>query len=272
MPDPRSLSQITKELLAAYNLYPKKRLGQNFLIDPQVLKRIVDAAGLSADDVVVEIGMGLGVVTEELAKKANKVISLEVDPDLILICKKILGSYQNVNIVRSSILEWQLPEGLESFKVVANLPYYITAPIIEKILDEWRGRVGKAVLTIQKEVAERLASDISSKSYGSFSVFVQNQAKVEIHSLISKFSFYPKPEVSSAIIILDPYSKPLYEIDYKVVREAFAQRRKMIRSTLSHYNLDWDKMGIEEKRRPEDLRLSEFEIICKEIVSGKNTP
>lgn len=262
MPNPRSLSQITKELLAAYNLYPKKRLGQNFLIDPKVLERIVDAAELTPEDTVIEIGMGLGVVTEELAKKVNKIVAIEVDQDLILICKKILDSYQNVEIIRSSILEWELPEDLTAFKVVGNLPYYITAPIVEKILEEWKGKVQKAVITIQKEVAERIVAGPGSKTYGSFSVFIQNQAKVEINSLISKYSFYPQPDISSAIVTLEPYNKPLYNIDYKLVRAAFQQRRKTIRNSLSDYNIDWDKLGIDKGKRPETLSLEEFEKIC----------
>jgi len=262
LPNPRSLSQITKELLATHNLYPKKRLGQNFLIDPKVLERIINAADLTLEDTIVEVGMGLGVVTEELAKKVKNVISLEVDSDLILICKKILSSYHNLEIIRSSILEWELPEELTVFKVVGNLPYYITAPIVEKILEDWSGKVKKAVITIQKEVAERIVAGPGSKTYGSFSIFVQNQAKVEISSLISKYSFYPQPDVSSAIVTLEPYEKPLYNIDYKLVRDAFQQRRKTIRNSLADYRIDWDKLEIEKGRRPETLSLEEFEKIC----------
>lgn len=271
MQNPKSLSRITKELLSVHDLYPKKSLGQNFLTDPGVLKRIVDAADLSPDEVVVEIGMGLGVVTEELAKRVKKVLSLEVDPDLILICKKILSRYQNLEIIKSSILEWELPGDMASFKVVGNLPYYITAPIIEKVLDDWRGRVKKAVITIQKEVAERIIAGPGSRAYGSFSVFVQNQALVGLNSLISKSSFYPRPEVSSAILVLDPYDKPLFDIDHGIVREAFGQRRKMIRASLSHYNIDWDRLGIDGSKRPEELGLPEFSLLTNFVDIGKLT-
>ncbi|MFC1496243.1 16S rRNA (adenine(1518)-N(6)/adenine(1519)-N(6))-dimethyltransferase RsmA [Candidatus Margulisiibacteriota bacterium] len=259
----RSLSNITRELLAAHNLYPKKRLGQNFLIDPAVLERIINAAELSSADTVLEIGMGLGVLTEELAKKAKAVIALEVDPDMILICKKVLQAYSNLQIVRKSFLEWDLPSYLESFKIVGNLPYYITTPTIERIIEEFNEKVSLAVLTIQKEVAERIVSPPGSKVFGSISVFVQNLAAVRIDSLISKYSFYPQPEVSSAILVLKPYTSPKYQINQELVRAAFSQRRKTIRNSLAGYNIDWDKTGIDPRRRAETLSLAEFEKISQ---------
>lgn len=261
MQNPKSLSNVTRELLAAYNLYPKKRLGQNFLIDPKVLERIVGACQLSSNDFVIEIGMGLGVLTEALVKKVASVISIEVDSDMVMICREILKQYQNLDIVRGSILDWELPEHFGEFKVVGNLPYYITSAIIQKVLSDWKGKVRRGVFTIQKEVAERILADPGGKEYGSFSIFVQNHAKVGLNSLISKFSFYPQPEVSSAIIVLEPYKKPLYKIDHDLVRLAFSQRRKMLRSTLAHLNIDWEKIGIDPTRRPETISLEEFEAI-----------
>jgi len=247
---------VTRALLHAFNLHPKKRLGQNFLIDEAVLARIIDAADISNNDEVLEIGTGLGVLTEALAKKAKHVVTLDPDKDMILIAKKVLSAYQNIDFVAADFIKWKPDQQFN--KVVANVPYYITSPIIEKILS-FKDKAELAVLTVQKEVAERIAASPGSRAFGSFTVFVQNRAEVKIDSFISKKSFYPSPDVDSAILVLKPYDKPLYEIDEKIVRAAFSQRRKMIRSSLSKFNINFSSLGIDPRRRPETLSLQDFE-------------
>lgn len=272
-----SLSVITKGLLAAHNLRPKKRLGQNFLVDQGALGRIVAAAGLSKDDTVLEIGTGLGVLTEALAARAGKVVTLDPDKDMLLIAKDVLRNNHNIEYVAASFLDWKIPEGFT--KVVANVPYYITTPIIEKLLYgcatgivkrqtcdvSSRATVRRIVLTVQKEVAERITSQPGTKKYGSFTIFVQNRAEVSITSHISRRSFYPPPNVDSSILVLAPREKLLYDINEELVRAAFSQRRKMVKSTLKKYNIDFAQVGIDPRRRAETLSLAEFEKLSKTV-------
>jgi 16S rRNA (adenine1518-N6/adenine1519-N6)-dimethyltransferase len=254
-----SLYQVTRELLSTHNRHAQKRLGQNFLVDQSALDRIVAAADLNAEDEVLEIGCGLGVLTQALASKVKHVTSLDLDKEMIQISKEVLGGYNNVDFIYADFLEW---EPTKTFtKVVANVPYYITSPIIEKLLNVMgnAGRVTRIVLTVQKEVAERIISNPGTKKYGSFSVFVQNRADVEIASLISRRSFYPMPNVESAILVIRPLGHLRYNIKEEVVRAAFSQRRKMIRSTLKKYNINFDALCIDQRRRAETLSLEEFE-------------
>ncbi len=256
-----SLYQVTRELLSTHNRYAQKRMGQNFLVDQAALDRIVAAAELNSDDEVLEIGCGLGVLTQALASRVKHVVSLDLDKEMIQISKEVLGGYSNVDFIYADFLEW---EPTKTFtKVVANVPYYITSPIIEKLLNGMGNDEGitRIVLTVQKEVAERISSNPGTKKYGSFSVFVQNRADVEIASLISRRSFYPMPNVESAILIIRPLGHLRYNIKEEIVRAAFSQRRKMIRSTLKKYNIDFDSIGIDSRRRAETLTLEEFEKI-----------
>src|SRR3989339_127513 len=272
-----ALLKITKELLTVHNRRPRKSLGQNFLVDPQVLQRIINAAELSSYDVVLEIGTGLGVLTDALAENSEKVITLDPDKEMIQMAKKVLAKHSNVEYISESFLIWDFSSKgddsnhrlLPFNKIVANVPYYITTPIIEKILS-WEKRPDLVVLTVQKEVAERIVSNPGSKRYGSFSVFVQNKAEAKIKSFVSRRSFYPAPNVESAILVLKPYEKPLYDIDERIVRSAFSQRRKTIKNSLKQFNIGFEKIGIDSKRRPETLSLEEFEKIslsCKPLNS-----
>lgn len=251
-----------RELLASYNLHPKKRLGQHFLTDPGVLSRLIGAAELKAEDVVLEIGCGLGVLTAELAERVKKVIALEIDPDLILIAKEVLRSFDNINFERADFLKWKEKEKFN--KVVANLPYYITTPIIEKLftLDPLPQLI---VLTVQKELAERMIAEPGGKDYGSFTVYVQNRAEVEINSYVPKSAFYPQPGVGSAILAMKPLDRPRYPISEEVVRAAFGQRRKMLRSALKKFEVDFASAGIDPRRRAETLSLLEFSVLSKHV-------
>lgn len=257
-----SLAEITKELLASYNRRPRKRLGQHFLIDPQVLQRIIKAAELTKEDLIIEIGSGLGVVTAELAKHAGQVIAIEIDKELAKISRDVLKSVSNVNLIAEDILKANLVQLVRDgkYKIVGNLPYYITAPIIEKIL-EAENKPELAVLMIQKEVAERMAASPGSKKYGSFSIFVQYHAKVKLDSFVSKSSFHPWPEVSSAIVVLKPYQTPKYQIKdeklfFDIVHAAFQQRRKKLKNSLAKYNLAGTNADL--NRRPETLNIDDF--------------
>ncbi|KAF0134587.1 MAG: 16S rRNA (adenine1518-N6/adenine1519-N6)-dimethyltransferase [Candidatus Saganbacteria bacterium] len=264
-----NLYQTTIALLKSFDLHPKKRMGQNFLVDENALNRIINAANLNPSDKVLEIGTGLGVLTEALSDKASHVTSLDSDKDMILISKKVLAKKDNIEFIAKDFLRWD-PAG-EFNKVVANVPYYITTPIIEKLL-ELAPHPELIVLTVQKEVAERIAAcpppagKPGGRGNGAFSIFVQNRAEASIDSVISKNSFFPSPKVDSAILILKPYAQPLYDIDEKIVRAAFSQRRKMIRSSLAKFNIDFNKAGIDSKRRAEALTLGDFEKITKLVV------
>ncbi|MBU1027126.1 MAG: ribosomal RNA small subunit methyltransferase A [Candidatus Margulisbacteria bacterium] len=257
-----TLAQITKELLKSYNRFPRKKLGQHFLVDPQVLQRIINAAELTNDDLVIEIGSGLGIVTSEIAEKANHVIAVEIDKELLRISKDVLNKFQNISFVGQDILKTHLHELVlgRKFKIIGNLPYYITAPIIEKIFES-EDKAEIAVLMVQKEVAERMAASPGSKKYGSFSIFCQFYASISLISLVSKSSFLPWPEVGSAIVVLKPYKTPKYQVKdeklfFDIVHAAFQQRRKQIRNSLAKFNLEG--IDIDLSRRPETLGIDEF--------------
>ena len=257
-----TLAEITKGLLQAYNRYTRKNLGQHFLIDPKVLSRIIAAAQLSGDDLVIEIGSGLGVVTAEIAKRAGHVIAIEIDKELMTISRDVLAPYNNITFVGEDVLKTDLAKLAHGrkYKVIGNLPYYITAPIVEKIITA-EDKPDLAVLMVQKEVAERMSAVPGSKKYGSFSIFVQFYAKVELNSFVSKSSFLPWPEVGSAVITLTPHISSLFpglneKKFFEIVHTAFQQRRKKLSTSLSEYNLTGT--AIDLNRRPETLSLPEF--------------
>jgi 16S rRNA (adenine1518-N6/adenine1519-N6)-dimethyltransferase len=259
-----SLRQTTIELLNAFERRPRKKLGQNFLIDENSLKQIIAAAQLSPHDNVLEIGTGLGVLTGALAERAGSVTTLDPDKEMIQISKEVLSRFANIEYLPEDFLKWE--PARKYSKVVANVPYYITSPIIEKLLSFAR-LPELIVLTVQKEVAERITSAPGGRKYGSFSVFVQNRAEAKIGAFIPKRAFFPQPNVDSAVLVLKPYEKLLYKIKEEIVRTAFSQRRKMLRGTLSEYKIDFDRIGIDPRRRPETLSLAEFEKISQTDAS-----
>jgi len=283
-----SLRQITKGLLATYNRRPREHLSQNFLINPEVLQRITKAAEISKDDLVIEIGTGLGVLTNELAEQAGFVVTVEIDGEFNQISKAVLKKHDNINFILADFLKLDLDkvirENLGSFKnikVVANVPYHITSPIIEKLIKynkvHAENLIQLILLTIQKEVAERMASAPGSKVYGSLSVFVQYYNETKIHSLIPRFSFYPQPSVSSAILILKPYTlKPFVAADEdlleQIVRSGFGNRRKQLRNTISKFGEKVNNAGIDLSRRPETLSIEEFVKIANTISEKEVLP
>ena len=222
----------------------KKRLGQNFLIDEKVIETILDASDISKDDVVVEIGPGLGFVTEQLVKLAKKVYAVELDEDMVNEISKI--NADNLEIIHKDILKTDLSQFGNNLKVVANIPYYITSPIIAHLLGEIddlnnknRNCISQVVLMVQYEVAKRLAAneESPSKEYGLLSILAQFWAKVEFIQKVGSRSFFPSPKVDSAIVKLSVKKEPLLELSNysffkKVVKACFATRRKNIKNSL----------------------------------------
>lgn len=273
--NPGSLSAYTRGLLAKYNFPPKKKLGQNFIIDKASVDRIVLALRLSEDDCVLEIGTGLGTLTKELARIAKRVFSVEYDKLLFEIVKEVLKEQKNIELIREDFLRLDVKKLLKKcghYKIAGNLPYYITSPIIEKLV-EVRPRFELAALTMQKEVADRIAARAGTKEYGSLSIYVQYHFAVEIKSLIPNSAFFPHPSISSALITLTPRENPPVsvlneQIFFDIVHAAFGHRRKILRNAillsrkLSATEEDLDraflKAEISGVRRGETLSLDEF--------------
>ncbi|CEO87307.1 MAG TPA: 16S rRNA (adenine(1518)-N(6)/adenine(1519)-N(6))-dimethyltransferase RsmA [Syntrophaceticus sp.] len=266
-----------KSLLRNYGLTPKKGLGQHFLWQTQVVERIASAAELTKNDVVLEIGPGLGILTAALARRAGLVIAVEIDRALFPLLEEILCDYDNVRLVEGDARKVDFGGLLKDYasaftgpcKVVGNLPYYITSPLIMRLLyGEFRKEL--LVFMVQKEVAKRIAACPGGKEYGSLSVAVQYLADPEFLFQVPPHAFCPPPDVASAVIKLTSRQQPAVsvkdeEIFFKVVRAAFRYRRKMLRNALREADL-WDPegdnifewAGIIPERRGETLDLVEF--------------
>lgn len=263
----------------------KKRLGQNFLIDPNAIEAILDKADITKDDVVLEIGSGIGFVTEQLVKYAKKVIAIELDPDAILQLKLI--DCDNLKIIHNDILKTQLSELTdEKVKIVANIPYYITSPIIAHLLGEIddlnnsnRSLIKDVILMVQFEVAQRVCANQNSpaKQYGLLTILSQFWADCKIIKKVGKKSFWPSPSVDSALIQLTVRDEPLLQLeDYthfrRVVKACFSQRRKNIKNCLLNGGFlkeDIQKalatLGIEDTARGETLSIAQFGELSKEL-------
>ncbi len=247
----------------------KKSLGQNFLKDQYYLEKIADSARLASSDLVLEIGPGLGHLTHVLAARARKVLALELDARLIPLLEKEFAEYQNVELVHADALEYPYAILPDKWKVVANLPYYISTPIIQKLLRH-RNRFYTLTLMLQKEVADRIASPPGGKEYGYLSVLVQLYAEPRLEFIVPAEAFTPRPEVDSAVITLALRSSPAVSIRDEgsfltVVKAAFSQRRKTLRNSLRQLDIPRDKMDavfaetrIDLGRRAETLNVEEF--------------
>lgn len=266
---------VLKEITKRHDFRFTKSLGQNFLIDANILDKIIRASDIGENDIVIEVGTGIGTLTKELAERAKKVYAIEIDKKLIPIVEETTSQYNNIVLINKDFLETQLTDIVEEknspVKVIANIPYYITTPIIMKCLES-EIFVDTLVLMIQKEVAERLSASASTKQYGSLSVAVQYYANVEFVSKVSKTSFYPVPNVDSGIVKLR--KKPETdltlkdkELFFQVTRGSFAKRRKTILNSLIGYTDFFTKelvkkalehAEIDPKRRGESLDIIEF--------------
>jgi 16S rRNA (adenine1518-N6/adenine1519-N6)-dimethyltransferase len=229
----------TKEILEKYNIKLTKRLGQHFLVDENILKKEIEAAQLTSQDTVLEIGPGIGTITEELALKAKKVVAVELDRKFITILKETFRSYPNVDIVEGNALKLDLYSLLgapDSYKFVSNLPYNIAAPVIVKVLEECT-LIKFMIVMVQKEIAERMLAQTGEEDYGVFSLKVQYHADVEKISEVSRHVFLPPPRVDSTIVRLTRLRKPRVSVDnensfFQLIQAIFQQRRKMVRAAL----------------------------------------
>ncbi|MGM0754503.1 MAG: 16S rRNA (adenine(1518)-N(6)/adenine(1519)-N(6))-dimethyltransferase RsmA [Bacillota bacterium] len=273
----------TKEILGKYGFSFKKSLGQNFLIDPNILRNITEYAGLSEKTAAIEIGPGIGALTEHLARTSGKVVAFEIDQRLIPILDDTLSPYKNVKIINEDILEADVEaiinkefEGFDDIMVVANLPYYVTTPIILKLLMERLPIRGICVM-LQKEVGDRISAQPGTKAYGSLSIAIQYYTEAEMVMTVPKTVFMPQPNVDSAVIRLTKREKPPVEVIsedffFTVTRSSFAQRRKTILNNLSSQlpqgkekkDLILEALsvaGVEPTRRGETLTIQEFGLL-----------
>lgn len=266
----------------------KKRLGQNFLIDGTAIADIIHAAHISPEDVVVEIGPGVGFVTEQLVKKAKKVIAIELDEEAIAELKKL--DAPNLEIIHKDVLKTDLSTLCdEKIKIVANIPYYITSPIIAHLLGEIddlanknRNKITDILLMVQEEVARRMVADENSpsKQYGLLTILSQFWADVKIVRLVGRKSFYPAPKVNSAVVSLVVREKPMLELsDYshfrKTVKAAFSQRRKNVKNCLlsggfakENISKALAALALDENVRGEKLSIEMLGKLSEELLNG----
>ena len=265
-------------VLNKYNFSFSKSLGQNFLIDQNILNKIVSGSGINENTNVLEVGPGAGTLTRELCLKAKKVTAVEIDKALIPILNDVMSDFDNFNLINSDIFELNINElikdefGNESFTVVANLPYYITTPIIMNFLES-ELPVNSMTLMIQKEVAARILAEPGTKDYGALSVAVQFYAKPGVICSASPHCFTPQPKVTSTVVNLKLYDKPKYDVKnkeqfFKIVKSIFSQRRKTLVNSLSgspYLDLSKDKiidvlkqMELNEKVRGEKLNIEQI--------------
>ena len=293
--------EVTARILQAFHLKADKNLGQNFLVEESVVSRIAKAAELTPEDTVLEIGPGIGTLTQALAMTGASVVSVELDKRLIPVLQETVGAYKNVRIVQGDILKVNIPEIIaevkadqktadaagevaeaesemkqsDTFKVCANLPYYITTPIIMYLLEQ-QLPLERLVVMVQKEVAERMTAGPGGREYGAISVAMQYYTEPKIAFIVKAGSFLPAPKVDSAVLVCKKRSKPPVEVPdektfFKVVAAAFSVRRKMLNNSLKNMGgltgeqvKAWlDRAGIDGRRRAETLSLEEFAMLAR---------
>ena len=277
--------QNTIAVLQKYNFAFQKKFGQNFLIDTHVLDKIIDASGVTEDDFVLEIGPGIGTMTQYLCERAREVVAVEIDKNLIPILSDTLKNYSNVTVINEDILKLDICKLAEEknqgkpIKVVANLPYYITTPIIMGLFES-HVPIDSITIMVQKEVAERMQEKPGSKEYGALSLAVQYYAKPEIVANVPPNCFMPRPNVGSAVIRLTRHEKPPVEVEdeklmFRIIRASFNQRRKTLANGLNNspeIHLPKEviqesivSLGVPENIRGEALSLEQFAELSNEI-------
>lgn len=278
----------TQAILNQYNLRAKKKFGQNFLTDLNVLHGIVSAAEITSEDYVIEIGPGIGALTEQLAKSAKKVVAFEIDPQMVNVLSETLLPYDNVKIIEADILTVNLSDIIDaefgqqsSVKIVANLPYYITTPILLQLLRaniSWKN----IVVMMQKEVADRLNAEVGTKAYGVLTLTVQYFAEAQLAIKVPASSFNPAPNVDSAVVKLTPLT-PEIMVDkpeklFQVVKGSFSHRRKSLwnnmiqtfgktEETKTHIREALEKANVEPSIRAERLSLTELTTLYLKLES-----
>jgi len=269
-----NLLQRAKHLLRLYSLFPKKRLGQHFTVNSDMLQRLVSHASITKDDIVLEVGAGLGFLTQLLSSKCKKVISVEVDPKIVRILRKQLHSLQNVDLIEGDILTVSLPP---FNKVVSAPPYSISSPLLFRLLER---KFDWAVLILQKEFAERLAASVGSKDYGRLTVTIYYRADVELLDYVPRTMFYPPPDVDSMMVRLKPRGSP-FQVDdedtfFELVRTLFTQRNKKVRNGLISFLRKREITGKEaveladstvySAKRVRELAPEDFGILTNELL------
>ena len=266
--------QVTIDIIKKYNFAFQKRFGQNFLIDGHVVEKIISSADITRDDIVLEIGPGIGTMTQYLAEAAGQVYAVEIDKNLPIILEETLADYNNVTVINDDILKVDIEKLTEGkpIKVVANLPYYITTPIIMGLFEKHIPATSITVM-VQKEVAQRMQAAPGSKDYGALSLAVQYYAAPYIVANVPPNCFMPRPNVGSAVIRLTCYDKPPVEVEnetlmFKLIRAAFNQRRKTLQNALnnsSELNVTKEQvvnalraLELSETVRGETLSLEQF--------------
>lgn len=271
-----SSHSATMEIVRKHDFRFTKSLGQNFLIDDNIIEKIIQGAGIEDGDSVIEVGPGIGTLTREIASRSEKVMAIEIDKNLIPILKDTLSEFDNVVVVNEDIIKADVKKLIDehlsgkSVKLVANLPYYITTPIIMKFLEEGID-VSDIVVMVQKEVAERMNAKPGGKEYGALSVAVQYYCDTDIVAKVPRHMFVPQPNVDSIVIGLRVRREKKYKVNsedifFKIVKASFGQRRKTLLNSLSSMKIMTKEdikdvlsdSNIDEKRRGETLSLDEF--------------
>lgn len=278
-----SLLTRTKKLLKTLDLHPRKGLAQHFLVDGGVIKQILATADLSPKDIVIEVGPGAGVLTEELVKSAEKVIAVELDEHFAEFLKKKFSAYRNLTVITEDVLKTDpsqlLPSGVSDYKVVANLPYYITGAVIRHFL-EANLKPSRMVLMVQKEVAKQITAKPGEMSL--LSVSVQVYSEPQISAKVPARAFYPAPKVDSAVLRIDVHPEPEVKTDlrefFRVVKAGFSANRKQLVNSLAH-GLDLPKTetlpllvraGIDPKRRAETLTIAEWGCLTEVFLESRH--
>ena len=266
----------TKDILINNNFSFKKKYGQNFLLDQNVLDNIIKLSNLDKDSLVIEIGVGAGALTKKLSLNARFVLGYEIDMSLKDPLDEILKDYKNIEIIFDDFLKRNITNDIKKYKykklmVVANLPYYITTPIITKFIDE-KIDVSKIVVMVQNEVADRFSAKEGSKNYNSLSVFLNYYFDIKKAFVVSKNVFYPKPNVDSAVVVLNKKEKMIYlkneEFFFKLVKDAFKQKRKTLKNNLKSYDLE--KINIVLNRYNKDINCRAEKISIEEFSEISN--
>lgn len=275
-----TITQI-KALMREYDFRPLKRAGQNFLIDRNIVDKIISAADFSPDDVVIEIGAGLGNITADIAGLVKKVVAVEADKKLFAVMGDTLKGCANIELIHRDFLKFDIsPYGRETrLRIVGNLPYYITTPILERLIEN-RSYIKDGLFMVQKEVGQRMSACPGSKLYGALSCYLGFYAKLELESVVKKTCFFPQPEVDSALIHLSILDDPAVAVRdeklfFDIIRSAFNQRRKTLLSSLANKGIRGlgkddigevlKKAGVARKERPESLGLEDFARIANEF-------
>ncbi|MBP3690382.1 MAG: 16S rRNA (adenine(1518)-N(6)/adenine(1519)-N(6))-dimethyltransferase RsmA [Schwartzia sp.] len=271
---------VTKHILRAFDLHASRRLGQNFLISPGVVRAVVEAAEIENGDRVLEIGPGIGTLTQGLLEAGAEVTAVELDKKLPAVLAETLRGYEHLKVVQGDILKTDIPAlmGDQPFKVAANLPYYITTPILLSLLEQSLP-ITHIVTMVQKEVAERMTARPGGKDYGALSVAVQYHTEPEIVLDVPPSCFFPAPEVDSAVIACTVRQTPAVAVQdeklfFRVVKASFGQRRKTLSNALKPLGFSKAQIedallgaGIDSTRRGETLSLEEFAAIANKLMN-----